>query len=77
MRTLSWGMWDIVSQPGIGPLLPALGAWSLTSGPPGKSLPILIQVVLISGHNLYSTHTRITIIFFRNSLGITFLKSEL
>ena len=78
IRTLSWDMWDIVSQPGIRPeLLPVLGVWSLTSGPPGKSLPILIHVVLTGGHNLYSTHTRIIIIFFRNSLGISFLKSEL
>ena len=78
MQTLSWGMWDIVSRPGIRPPLPALGVWRPTSGPlVGKSLPILIQVVLIGRHNLYSTHTRISIIFFRNSLGIAFFKSEL
>ena len=30
MRTFSCGMWDLVSQPGIQPRPPALGAWSLT-----------------------------------------------
>ena len=30
MRTLSWGMWDLVPWPGVEPRPPALGVWSLT-----------------------------------------------
>ena len=35
---LSWDMWDLVPWSGIKRRPPALGAWSLTHGPPGKSL---------------------------------------
>ena len=34
---LSCGMRDVVPWPGIEPRPPALGAWSLTTGPPGRS----------------------------------------
>ena len=37
MRTLSCGMWNLVPWPGIEPRPPALGAWGLATGPPGKS----------------------------------------
>ena len=30
MITLNWGRWDLVPCPGIKPVLPALGAWSLS-----------------------------------------------
>ena len=30
MQTLGWGMWDLVPWPGIKPMPPALGAWSLS-----------------------------------------------
>ena len=30
MQTRSCGMWDLVPRPGMEPVLPALGAWSLT-----------------------------------------------
>ena len=30
MRTLSWGMWDLVLWPGVEPQPPALGAWSVS-----------------------------------------------
>ena len=31
-------MWDLVPRPGIKPRPPTLGAWSLSTVPPGKSL---------------------------------------
>ena len=34
---LGHGMWDLVPQPGIEPLSPALAGGFLTTGPPGKS----------------------------------------
>ena len=37
MQALSCGMWHLVPWSGIKPRPPALGAWSLASGPPGKS----------------------------------------
>ena len=48
MRTLSCSKWDLVSQPGIHPRLPALGVPSLTSGPPGKSQDACLSVHLPS-----------------------------
>ena len=30
MQTLSWGMWNLVPQPGIEPAPPSLGDWSLS-----------------------------------------------
>ena len=32
MRTLGWDMWDPVPWPGVKPVSPALGAWSLNHG---------------------------------------------
>ena len=40
---LSCSIWDPVPLPGIEPNLPALGADSLTTGPPGKSCPALFR----------------------------------
>ena len=36
------GMWDLSSQPGTEPTFPALEGDILTTGPPGKSLHLLI-----------------------------------
>ena len=38
MQTLRCGIWDIVPWPWIEPRLPALGTWSLATGPSGKFL---------------------------------------
>ena len=37
------GMWNLSSQSGIKPMPPAVGAWVLTSGPPGKTHEVLID----------------------------------
>ena len=36
------GMWDLSSQPGTEPTFPALEGDILTTGPPGKSLHLLL-----------------------------------
>ena len=40
---LSCSIWDPVPSPGMEPNPPALGAGSLTTGPPGKSCPALFR----------------------------------
>ena len=47
MPGLSCSMWDLVPWPGIEPGSPALGAWVLATGPPGKS-PTHTSCVYIS-----------------------------
>ena len=48
-------MWDLVPRSGMEPRPPELGAWSLTTGPPGKSLETFffwLCWVLISARGL-------------------------
>ena len=47
MRTLSCGMWDLVPRPGIKPPARALGAQSLPTRPPGKSLQTAFKILLL------------------------------
>ena len=54
MQTLSWGIWDLVSWPGIKPRPPCIGRSVLAPGPPGKS-PILLLLPRIYWIPLLST----------------------
>ena len=67
MQTLSWGMWDLITRPGIEPGPPALGAWVLATGSLGKSLWLFwvffFKILFIFGrarctlqHGLFSSY---------------------
>ena len=43
MRTLNWGMWDLVPRPGIKPRPPALGAQSLSHWTTREVLKLLLK----------------------------------
>ena len=52
-------MWDLVPQPGIELMSPALEGRYLTTGPPGKSHPFLFETSLkapFGNHNTFSSH---------------------
>jgi len=53
MPGLNCGMQDLVPCPGIEPGPTALGAWSLTTAPPGKSPGSYFLWVVISSLSLF------------------------